>query len=123
MHRFIQLFYSIIAHINMLKPAFNIQSGNANADVSTQLRLVVEVSPYSCGCLLFDVRKMSAECIKYYQFEHIKDKSLDELMNEIIEEDDLFRNENNEIFFVYNFETSTLVPDKFFSIDINKETN
>lgn len=105
----------------MLKPAFNIQSGNANPEVPKQLRLLIEVSPHSCGCLLFDVRKMSAECIKFYQFEHIKDKPLEELINEMLEEDDLFLKESAEVFFIYNFEDSTLVPDKFFNIDINKE--
>lgn len=121
MHQFIQLFYSIITHINMLKPTFNIKSGNANAEIPQQLRLLIEVNQYSCGCLLFDVRKISPACIKYYQFEHIKDKSLEELLAEMIEEDDLFSKENIEIFFIYNFEESTLVPDKFFGIDINKE--
>ena len=105
----------------MLKPAFNIQSANINPEVPKQLRLLIEVNLHSIGCLLFDVRKMSAECIRYYQFEHIKDKPLEELINEIIEEDNLFINEIPEIFFIYNFESSTLVPDKFFNADINKE--
>jgi hypothetical protein len=64
---------------------------------------------------------MNPESIRYYQFEHIKDKPLEELINEIIEEDDLFLKQTGEFFLVYNFEDSSLVPDKYFSIDTNKE--
>ncbi len=105
----------------MLKPAFNIQSGDTNTEVTKQYRLLLEVSAHSCSCLLFDVRKMSPECIRFFKFENIKDKPIEELLNEIIEEDEMFKKEISEHFFVYNFEDSSLIPDKFFSVDINKE--
>jgi hypothetical protein len=105
----------------MLKPAFNIQSDDTPAEIPKQYRLIMEVSTHACAFLLLDVRKMSPDCIRYYQFEHVKDKPLEEVIHEIMEEDDLFLKEIADFFLVYNFEDSNLVPDKFFNIEMNKE--
>jgi uncharacterized protein DUF3822 len=121
LQRFIQFICSIIAHIVMLKPAFNIQSDDTPAEIPKQYRLIMEVSTHACAFLLLDVRKMSPDCIRYYQFEHVKDKPLEEVIHEIMEEDDLFLKEIADFFLVYNFEDSNLVPDKFFNIEMNKE--
>jgi hypothetical protein len=105
----------------MLKPTFNIHTDNELSDIPRQYRLLMEVGKQGCNCLLLDLRKMSPEIIRSYQFSHVKDKQPEELLKEIIDEDDLFRREISDFIMIYNFEESSLIPDIYFGAEMNKE--
>src|SRR5579863_3760864 len=98
----------------MIKPAFYIRAHNFTSEDANQHRLLVEVNAASLGYILLDLKKMSPSVIKYYQFATKDGKVLDELLKEIIDGDELLTKDIGEIFIVYNFEESNLIPEKFF---------
>jgi|SRR5579871_2017145 len=101
----------------MIKPSFYIRSQNSLKEDTRQQRLLLEVNANSLGYILFDVKKMVPSVIKHYQFTANNEKLLEELLQEILDGDELLSKDVEEIFLVYNFEESNLVPEKFFSQD------
>jgi len=112
---------SIIVLDFMIKPDFNIKSGNITADDIAQGRLLVEVNNNSFSYVFLSLRGMRPLVVKYFQFDHLKGRALAELLGEIILEDELLTTMTGETFLVYNFPESNLVPEKFFSMDLNKQ--
>jgi hypothetical protein len=105
----------------MVKPAFYIRSENAGEENPMQHRLLMEVNAHSFSYVLLNLRGMSPAVIKNYQFAQMKDSSLEELLREIIPADEWLVQEVSEVFIVYNFEQSNLVPDQFSGPEINNE--
>jgi hypothetical protein len=104
----------------MIKPDFNIFSGNITADDIAQGRLLVEVNNNSFSYVLLSLRGMKPLVVRYFQFNHLKGRALAETVSEIILEDDFLATITGETFLVYNFPESNLVPEKFFNMDLNK---
>jgi hypothetical protein len=105
----------------MLKPDFYIHNDNAVAEDYTQCRLLMEVNSNSVGYVLLNVRGMRPVAIKYFQWNHSKNVSLEEILRELVYEDEILTIADvNETFLVYNFPESNLVPETFFNTDANK---
>src|SRR6516225_10018110 len=104
----------------MLKPDFDIQSNHTGPEEFAQCRLMMEVNPHSFSYVLLSVRGMRPLAIRYFQWNNLKAGSTEEILQEIIQEDELLSKTVHETFLVYNFPESTLVPERYFRLDINR---
>lgn len=105
----------------MLKPAFEIEVSDLSAEELLQSRLLIEVTATSFAYVLLNQRNMSPLVVKYFKLDHSKERSLTEFMREITGEEELLKRPVKETLLVYNFPESSLVPEKLFSMDTNKE--
>jgi Protein of unknown function (DUF3822) len=104
----------------MLKPDFDIQTNHSSPEDYAQCRLLMEVNPHSFSYVLLSVRGMRPLAIRYFQWSQLKAGSAEEILQEIIQEDELLSVSVSETFLVYNFPESNLVPERYFSLDINR---
>ncbi|PWT77766.1 MAG: hypothetical protein C5B59_03115 [Bacteroidetes bacterium] len=108
---------------NMLKPDFHISNGETSGsrDDYSQYRLLMELNARSFSYVLLNVRGMRPAVIKYFQWNQFKDSSIDEIMRDIVFEDEILTLPTiGEIFLVYNFPESSLVPERLFHPDLNQ---
>jgi len=105
----------------MIKPSFHIHTDNEPADPHSRYRLLMEVGNHSCSCLLMNLGIMKPEVIKYYQYNQLKERTPEETIREILDEDELFSREISDFIMIYNFEECSLVPDIYFSADRNRD--
>ncbi len=105
----------------MLKPDFYIHNGNVTEEEIEQCRLLMEMNANSFSYVLLNVRGMRPVVIKHFQWDQYKAGSLEEILREIIYEDEILTTYLiSDIFLVYNFPESNLVPDRFFNASGNK---
>ncbi len=105
----------------MVKPAFQIEVPEIPDEDLLQCRLLVEVNAHSFSYTLLNQRNMGPLVIKYFQLDQVKDKTLTEVLREILENDALLKRKVKETLLVYNFPESSLVPEALFSMDTNKD--
>jgi hypothetical protein len=104
----------------MLKPDFHIQYAHLDAEDYTQCRLLMEVTPNSFSYVILSVRGMRPLVIKHFQWEKANPGLIDDTLREVMFEDEFLSIAVNETFIVYNFPESSLVPEEFFSQDLNR---
>lgn len=105
----------------MLKPAFQIEASEISDEELLQSRLLVEVNPNSLTYLLLNQRHMRPLVVKHFQLEFGKERSLTDVLREIMEEDGMLRRPVKETLLVYNFPESSLIPETVFAMDTNRE--
>ena len=105
----------------MLKPAFQIEVSNISDEELLQCRLLVEVNTNAFTFVLLNQRNMSPLVVKYFQLEQSKDSPLTDVVREIMEQEKLLRRPVKETLLVYNFPESSLVPERLFNSDANRE--
>jgi hypothetical protein len=105
----------------MLKPDFHIHSENISYEDRAEGRLLIEVNSNAFSYVLMNLRGMRPLVVKYYQLDGLKVASLADCLSEIILADEILSGTVGETFLVYNFPESNLVPEKFFSMDLNKQ--
>ena len=103
----------------MQKPVLHIQADNALEDFP-ETRLLMEVDYASFGYILLNSKNNSLIALKYFEFSHLKDRTLTEILREIIYGDELLEKKASETFVVYNLMESNLVPEKFYHEEICK---
>jgi hypothetical protein len=103
----------------MVKPILQIQNNNFPEDF-LQCRLMIEVGYNTVGYVLLNLKGMSLVALKYFELHNLKEKSLIEILQDIIDEDEFLQKNVSETFFVYNFPDSSLMPEKFFNTENNK---
>lgn len=110
---------SIIAlRFMTIRPDFDIRSEDPTAEDPAQCRLLIEVGASSLTYVLLNVRGMRPVAIKVFQWNPEKAGPGDEVIRDVIDQEPLLsRFPANEIFLVYNFSESNLVPEKYFSED------
>jgi hypothetical protein len=104
-----------------IRPDFDIHNDDPAAEDPTQCRLLVEVGSCSLIFVMLNVRGMRPVAIRVFQWPHLRSNDAEVIMRGIIENDPLLSAfPANEVFLVYNFPESNLVPEKFFSADITR---
>src|SRR5450432_582447 len=104
-----------------IRPDFDIHNEDPNAEDATQCRLLVEVGYSSLIYVLLNVRGMRPAAIKVFQWPQVNTNEPETILRGILESDPvLSRFHPSEIFLVYNFPESNLIPEKFFSADMTK---
>jgi hypothetical protein len=105
----------------MLQPLFHIESDNIETQDFQSCRLLIVVDDYSLSYVMLNITSNQPYCIKYFHFNQIQNREQNEILREIIYGDELLSKEVNEIFLVYGFPESTLVPEACFDENIEKE--
>ena len=105
----------------MLQPSFHIDSENINEQDFKSCRLLIVIDNGSLSYVFLNTTNMQAVCIKYFHLRDVQNREQDEILREIIYEDELLSKDVNEVFLVYAFADSTLVPDAYFNESLDKE--
>jgi len=102
----------------LIRPDFDIHNEDPTAEDPAQCRLLIEVGASSLTYVLLNVRGMRPAAIKVFQWGTQKTGTCDEVVRGIIEKDPILSGfPAHEVFLVYNFPESNLVPEKYFSDD------
>jgi Protein of unknown function (DUF3822) len=102
-----------------IRPDFNIQNEDPFNEDPSQCRLLIEVGYRSLIFVLLNVRGMRPVAIRVFQWPQVHTNEPEVILRGILETDPLLsRFEAGEIFLVYNFPESNLVPERIFSADM-----
>jgi hypothetical protein len=101
-----------------IRPDFDIHNEDPAAEDPVQCRLLIEVGASSLTYVLLNVRGMRPAAIRVFQWNPEKTGPCDEMVRDIIDQEPLLSQfPANEVFLIYNFPESNLVPEKYFSDD------
>jgi hypothetical protein len=101
-----------------IRPDFDIHNADPGAEDPLQCRLLIEVGACSLTYVLLNVRGMRPAAIRVFQWNTQKAGPADEVVRDVIEQDEILsRFPAHEVFLIYNFPESNLVPEKYFSED------
>src|SRR5258708_6458853 len=104
-----------------IRPDFDIHNEDPSAEDPAQCRLLIEVGSCSLIFVLLNVRGMRPVAIRVFQWPQLTTNEPEAILRGILEADPILsRFEPAEIFLVYNFPESNLVPEKFFSTDMTR---
>jgi hypothetical protein len=104
-----------------IRPDFDIHNEAPAAEDASQCRLLIEVGSCSLIFVLLNVRGMRPVVIRVFQWLPQKSNDVESILRGIIESDPILsRFQANEVFLIYNFPESNLVPEKYFSADITR---
>ena len=104
-----------------IRPDFDIHNEDPSAEDPTQCRLLIEVGTCSLIFVLLNVRGMRPAVIRVFQWPMVKTNEPENILRGIIENDPILsRFRAGEVFLVYNFPESNLVPEKYFSADMTR---
>jgi hypothetical protein len=104
-----------------IRPDFDIHIEDPLAEDPAQCRLLIEVGSCSLIFVLLNVRGMRPVVIRVFQWPQLRTDEPETLLRSILEDDPVLnRFQAGEIFLVYNFPESNLVPEKFFSADMTR---
>jgi uncharacterized protein DUF3822 len=105
----------------MLKPAFTIETSDVTDEALSQSRLLIEVNANAFTYVLLNQRNMSPLVVKYFQLEHSKEVPLSEVLRDLLESEHHLSRPVKETLLVYNFVESSLIPERLFAMDTNRE--
>ncbi|HVY75059.1 MAG TPA: DUF3822 family protein [Puia sp.] len=101
-----------------IRPVFDIQNEDPAAEDPVQCRMLIEAGPASLSYVVLNVRGMRPVAIKVFQWANQKGATAHDTIRSVIDQDPLLSQfPANEVFLVYNFPESNLVPEKYFSDD------
>src|SRR5664279_1666024 len=104
-----------------IRPDFDIHNEDPTAEDPLQCRLLIEVGHLSMIFILLNVRGMRPVAIRVFQWPQVKTSEPEIILRGILETDPILSRFNaGEIFLVYNFPESNLVPEKYFSADMTR---
>ena len=104
-----------------IRPDFDIHNEDPLAEDPLQCRLLIEVGTCSLIFVLLNVRGMRPVAIRVFQWPHVRTNEPEVILRGILDNDPvLSRFPASEIFLVYNFPESNLVPEKFFTADMTR---
>ena len=99
-----------------IRPDFDIHNADPSAEDPGQCRLLIEVGTSSLIFVLLNVRGMRPVVIRVFQWPQLKTNEPETILRGILESDPILSRFNaSEVFLVYNFPESNLIPEKYFS--------
>ncbi len=104
-----------------IRPDFDIHNEDPSAEDPSQCRLLIEVGYYSLIFVLLNVRGMRPAAIRVFQWPQLNTNEPETILRGILETDPILsRFQAGEVFLVYNFPESNLIPEKFYSADMTR---
>lgn len=104
-----------------IRPDFDIHNDDPAAEDPGQCRLLIEVGSCSLIFVLLNVWGMRPVAIRVFQWPQVRTNEPETILRGILETDPILsRFPAKEVFLVYNFAESNLVPEKFFSADMTR---
>ena len=104
----------------MVKPVFDIVPAAWAQDELLNSILLMEVSEKLLGFLVYNKEQKQLLGLRQYHLDVTTEKPTAQALNEIIANDALLTQNWKEAVIVYNFPDSSLLPDKYFDIGMNK---
>ena len=104
----------------MTKPVFDIVPETWANDELTNSILLMEISEKLFGYVVYNKEREQLVALRQYHLEVSTEKSTAQALNEIIANDVLLQQHWKEAVAIYNFPDSSLLPDKYFDIGMNK---
>lgn len=102
-----------------IRPDFDIHNEDPNGEDPNQSRLLIEVGSCSLIFTLLNVRGMRPAVIRLFQWPQLRTNEPEEILRGILETDPvLSRFKAVEVFLIYNFPESNLIPEKYFTADM-----
>ncbi len=104
----------------MIKPAFDIIPAAWAQDELLDSILLIEVSEKLIGYVVYNKEQKQLLGLRQYHLDISAEKSTAQALSEIIANDALLQQHWKEAIVVYNFPDSSLLPDQYFDIGMNK---
>lgn len=104
----------------MIKPAFDIIPADWDQEELRNSMLLVEISEKLFGYLVYNKEHNSLLGLRQYHLDVSAERPTIQALNEIFANDGLLQQSWKKPVVIYNFPDSSLLPDKFFDITINK---
>lgn len=104
----------------MLKPVFDIVPASWAQDELLNSILLIEIGEKLVGYVVYDKEQKQLLGLRQYHLDISAERSTAQALNEIIANDALLQQNWKEAVVVYNFPDSSLLPDKYFDIGMNK---
>ena len=82
--------------------------------------LLMEISEKLVGYIVYNKDQNQLLGLRQYHLEVSSDRSTSQILHEIIVNDSLFQQRWKEAVVVYNFPDSSLLPDQYFDLGMNK---
>lgn len=112
--------YSIIALGYMTKPVFDIMPAAWAQDELSNSILLMEISEKLLGFLLYNKEQKQLLGLRQYHLDVTAERPTAQALNEIIANDALLSQNWKDAVVVYNFPDSSLLPEQYFDIGLNK---
>lgn len=104
----------------MIKPAFDIVPAAWAQDELLDSILLIEVSEKLIGYVVYNKEQKQLLGLRQYHLDISAEKPTAQALSEIIANDSLLQQHWKEAIVVYNFPDSSLLPDQYFDIGMNK---
>lgn len=99
-----------------IRPDFDIHNADPAAEDPVNCRLVLEICPNALNWVLLNTRGMRPAAIKSYRWKTQRAGPTEEVVRDIVEGEPIFSAlKPAEVFIVYNFPESQLMPEKFYT--------
>jgi hypothetical protein len=104
----------------MTKPVFDIVPGALPQDEQSRSILLMEISEKLFGYVVFNKEQNQLLGLRQYHLDTSSEQPASQVLNEIITNDLLLQQPWKEFVAIYSFPDSTLLPEKYFDIGMNK---
>jgi hypothetical protein len=104
----------------MTKPAFDIIPADWDQEELLNSMLLIEISDKLFGYVIYNKHNKSMLGLRQYHLDVSTEKPTIQALNEIFANDGLLQQSWKEAVVIYNFPDSSLLPDEFFDLGMNK---
>jgi hypothetical protein len=104
----------------MIKPSFDIVPENINSPDWQQSILLIEVAKHFLGCVWYSQQHQKLLGLRHYNLEDVGDRTVLDLMKDILENDAALNAPVGKVVMVYNYAESSLVPETRFHAEMNR---
>ena len=106
--------------MDMFKANFDIVSETADTNELLHSHLLMEVSDKTFSFVFYNKAQQRFKGFRQYSLDFIPGKTSIETLRDILAGDELLQSGSRESYIVYNYTDSSLLPEKHFSIELNK---
>ena len=104
----------------MYKATFDIVSDAANDESLANSQLLMEISEKTFSFVFYNRQQQRVKGFRQYNLDFIPGKTTFETLQDILAGDELLQSGSKESYVVYKYTDSSLLPEKHFSIELNK---
>lgn len=103
-----------------MTPSFDLVPEQMDTAALPHSLLIMEAAEHHFRYLAYDRASSRVLCLRHYSIDPTADKTNTDLLQDIISNDDLLQYPIRDAAVIYNYSDSSLLPEKFFHIELNK---
>lgn len=103
-----------------MKANYDIISDEQLLELPGNQQILIVVSPRFITYIVFNAVENSIALIKQYQLDFFPDKTVEENLKDILDTDELLTKSFKKAYVIYDYPSSSLIPEALFNISINK---